>query len=125
MNHYRGDVSYEVWITPEEASVGTQRTFAFHTAQGCLRTVTICVPAGVRNGDFVLVPCEGGPSATGERYGDFYAAIRIGMEPLPGASGHLSPDLAVAAALDRGWPMQEEPSAPLRQWLWRLWRSGE
>ena len=56
MNHYRGDVSYDVYITAEEAALGTERTFAFHTARGEIRTITVQVPAGARHGDFVLVP---------------------------------------------------------------------
>lgn len=123
MDHYRGDVSYELWISATEATAGTERTFAFHTPHGQPRLVTIGVPVGARDGDMVVVPGAGGPAQSGAHYGDFYAAIRIGV-PQAGQAGHPTPELALAAAAGRAWPSQAVPAGSLRQWLRQLGRKS-
>ncbi len=123
MDHYRGDVTYELWISVAEAAAGTERTFAFHTPQGQPRLVAICVPAGARDGDLVVVPGEGGPSQSSAHYGDFYAAIRLGV-PQAGQAGHPTSELALAAAAGRAWPPHESSDGPLRQWLRQLRRKS-
>lgn len=109
MDALRGDVCYTAYISDEEARCGTTRTWAFHTAAGQVRAVTIAIPAGVRSGDYVVAGGRGGPDQAGQGYGDFWVAVQVGGAAVSTASGYASATEALAVAGQRCWPLPAWP----------------
>jgi molecular chaperone DnaJ len=51
------------------------------------RTITVRVPAGVRDGARLRIPGKGGPGQRGGPAGDLYVTVHVGTHPLFGRSG--------------------------------------
>ena len=70
------DYQYDLNITLREAYTGTQREMSLQQ-EGRIRTVSVKVPKGIKDGGKVRVRGEGGKGARGSENGDLYLAIHI------------------------------------------------
>jgi curved DNA-binding protein len=70
------DYQYNLTITLREAYSGTQRVINLQKG-GKVRTVTIKVPKGIKDGGKIRVKGEGGPSPRGGESGDLYLLVNI------------------------------------------------
>lgn len=70
------DYQYQLEITLREAYFGTQRSISLKKDEK-VRTVTVKVPKGIKDGGKIRVKGEGGPGTRGAESGDLYFAVKI------------------------------------------------
>ncbi len=70
------DYQYQLEITLREAYFGTQRSITLKKDEK-VRTVTVKVPKGVKDGAKIRVKGEGGPGLRGGQPGDLYFIVKI------------------------------------------------
>lgn len=70
------DYQYQLEITLREAYFGTQRSVTLKKDEK-VRTVTVKVPKGIKDGGKIRVKGEGGPGLRGGEAGDLYFIIKI------------------------------------------------
>ncbi len=75
------DLIYELPLSLEEAAKGTKKTISFNTG-GRQETISINIPAGVRDGQKLRVRGKGEPGPYGGPRGDLYVQIRLMEHPL-------------------------------------------
>jgi len=75
------DLVYELPLSLEEAAKGTKKTISF-SAGGRQETISINIPAGVRDGQKLRVRGKGEPGPYGGPRGDLYVQIRLLEHPL-------------------------------------------
>ena len=64
-------------ITLEEAFSGTEKKLAYKTVDGKMKSITVKIPKGIRNGEKIRIAGQGKPGKNGGENGDLY--IEIGM----------------------------------------------
>lgn len=70
------DYQYDLNITLREAFYGTERSISLQK-EGKLRTVSVKVPKGIKNGGKIRVKGEGGPGPRGAEAGDLYLSVHL------------------------------------------------
>ncbi len=70
------DYQYDLNITLREAYFGTQRAISLQK-EGKLRTVSVKVPKGIKDGGKIRVKGEGGTGPRGAEAGDLYLAVHL------------------------------------------------
>ena len=75
------DFIYELPITLEEAAKGAKKTVSYN-ADGRQETISISIPAGVRDSQKLRIKGKGGQGSYGGPRGDLYVQVRIMEHPL-------------------------------------------
>ncbi len=75
------DLVYELPVTLEEAAKGAKKTISYN-AGGMRETISINIPAGVKDGQKLRVRGKGEPGPYGGPRGDLYVQIRLLEHPL-------------------------------------------
>ena len=81
------DLVYELPVTLEEAAKGAKKTISYN-AGGMRETISINIPAGVKDGQKLRVRGKGEPGPYGGPRGDLYVQIRLLEHPLFRREGH-------------------------------------
>ncbi|MEE9258466.1 MAG: DnaJ C-terminal domain-containing protein [Nitrospinaceae bacterium] len=75
------NITQDMYITFEEAALGTQKTLAFTTA-GEKEETSLRIPAGIEDGKKLRLAGKGHPSRTGGKPGDLYFIIHVQPHPV-------------------------------------------
>jgi curved DNA-binding protein len=75
------DLEAQISISLEEAHRGTTRTIALRGPDGKQKQIRVNIPAGVSDGEVILMRGEGA-AAPGSQAGDLFVSIRIKPHPL-------------------------------------------
>jgi len=81
------DLSADVSLSFDEALRGATLPLQLTTPGSGSRTITVRVPAGVRDGARLRIPGKGSPGQRGGPAGDLYVTVHVGAHPLFGRSG--------------------------------------
>lgn len=76
------DLESEVEVTLLEAYRGTERQLSLRREDGSARTLSVKVPAGVRDGQRIRLAGQGGAGGHGGPAGDLYLRVRVKPHPL-------------------------------------------
>src|SRR5581483_2683644 len=76
------DLESELEITLAEAFKGGQRTIEVSDEHGRTRTLTVKIPAGVRDGQRIRLAGQGGAGQNGGPRGDLYLKVRMRPHPV-------------------------------------------
>lgn len=80
--HMKGrDLVYELPITLEEIAKGSKKTLSYNV-DGRQETISVTIPAGVRDGQKLRVKGKGGYGPYGGPRGDLYVQIRLLEHPI-------------------------------------------
>ena len=91
------DLESEVEVTLADAYRGSERALEVREEHGKPRTLTVKIPAGVRDGQRIRLSGQGGAGASGGPRGDLYLKVRVRPHPLFARDGDdLRMDLPVA-----------------------------
>ncbi len=71
------DLESQIDISLKEAFFGTEKKLAFKTLEGKMKSITIKIPKGIRNGEKIRIPAQGKPGKNGGKNGDLYIKIHI------------------------------------------------
>jgi curved DNA-binding protein len=67
----------EIEITLDEAFNGTEKKLAFRQTNGKLKTISVKIPKGIRNGSKVRIAEQGKPGKNGGKTGDLFVKVKI------------------------------------------------
>jgi DnaJ-class molecular chaperone len=91
------DAEHELPVTLVEAYRGVDRTLEVRREDGAARTLSVKVPAGVRDGQRIRLAGQGAPGIGGGPAGDLYLRVRVMPHPFFRREGDdLHADLPVA-----------------------------
>ena len=71
------DIETEINLSIEETFYGCEKKISLRTSKGTMKTFSIKVPAGIRNGEKVRLLGQGKPGVNGGRNGDLFIKINI------------------------------------------------
>ena len=71
------DVESEIEATLEEVFNGEEKKIAFKTTDGKMKTITVKIPQGIRNGGKIRIADQGRPGKNGGAQGDLYIKVNI------------------------------------------------
>ena len=71
------DVETEITIKLEEAYFGVEKKISLRTVNGKMKTFSIKIPAGIRNGEKIRLLEQGKQGINGGKNGDLYIKIKI------------------------------------------------
>lgn len=71
------NVETEIKTTIEEAFYGLTKKISLRTVEGNMKTFTVSVPAGIRDGEKIRLIGQGKPGQNGGRNGDLFIKINI------------------------------------------------
>jgi len=71
------DVETEIEITLEEAFYGKTKKISLRTVSGNLKTITVKVPAGIRNKERIRLVGQGKKGAKDEKPGDLFIKVKV------------------------------------------------
>ena len=71
------DVESEIEATLEEVFNGEEKKIAFKTTDGKMKTITVKIPQGIRNGGKIRIADQGKPGKNGGAQGDLYIKVNI------------------------------------------------
>ena len=71
------DVESEIEATLEEVFYGEEKKIAFRTTDGKMKTITVKIPQGIRNGGKIRIADQGKPGKNGGAQGDLYIKVNI------------------------------------------------
>lgn len=94
------DIETMLEITLEEAFLGVEKKIAIKGYKGGLKTFSVTVPVGIKNGDKIRLAALGTPSKNGGKNGDLIITIKIKEDPdfkLNGST--LSKQITISPAL--------------------------
>lgn len=95
--HAGEDVEGEVEVTLPEAYKGAQRSIEVRRENGSAKTLTVRIPAGVRDGQRIRLAGQGGAGGGGGPAGDLYLKVRVRPHPFFEREGDdIHADLPVA-----------------------------
>lgn len=100
-NAERGnDIETNLEITLEEAFLGTSKKIAIKGYKGGLKTFSVDVPIGIKNGDKIRLAALGCPGKNGGKNGDLIINVKIKKEPNFNFDGAvLSKSIVISPAL--------------------------
>ena len=100
-NAERGnDIETNLEITLEEAFLGTSKKIAIKGYKGGLKTFSVDVPIGIKNGDKIRLAALGCPGKNGGKNGDLIKNVKIKKEPNFNFDGAvLSKSIVISPAL--------------------------
>lgn len=100
-NSERGnDIETNLEITLEEAFLGTSKKIAIKGYKGGLKTFSVDVPVGIKNGDKIRLAALGCPGKNGGKNGDLIINVKIKNEPSFNFDGSiLSKNITISPAL--------------------------
>ena len=77
-NPVRGeDIETEIKVTIEDAFFGLTKKISLRTIEGKMKTFTVAIPAGIRNGEKIRLIGQGTPGENGGKNGDLLIKINI------------------------------------------------
>lgn len=77
-NPVRGeDIETEIKVTIEDAFFGLTKKISLRTIEGKMKTFTVAIPAGIRNGEKIRLIGQGKPGENGGKNGDLLIKINI------------------------------------------------
>ena len=77
-NPVRGeDIETEIKVTIEDAFFGLTKKISLITIEGKMKTFTVAIPAGIRNGEKIRLIGQGKPGENGGKNGDLLIKINI------------------------------------------------
>lgn len=71
------DIESEIEATLEEVFYGEEKKIAFKTTDGKMKTITVKIPQGIRNGGKIRIADQGKPGKNGGAQGDLYIKVNI------------------------------------------------
>ena len=71
------DIESEIEATLEEVFNGEEKKIAFKTTDGKMKTITVKIPQGIRNGGKIRIADQGKPGKNGGAQGDLYIKVNI------------------------------------------------
>lgn len=71
------DLESEMEVTLEEVFFGTEKKLAFRTTNGKLKTISVKIPKGIRNGEKIRIAEQGKPGKNGGASGDLYIKLNL------------------------------------------------
>ncbi|MBO5179102.1 MAG: J domain-containing protein [Clostridia bacterium] len=71
------DIESEIEATLEEVFNGEEKKIAFRTTDGKMKTITVKIPQGIRNGGKIRIADQGKPGKNGGAQGDLYIKVNI------------------------------------------------
>lgn len=71
------NIETQVKVTIEEAYYGLNKKISLRTVDGKMRTFTIKIPAGIRDGEKIRLIGQGKPGQNGAKNGDLFIKIQI------------------------------------------------
>lgn len=81
------DLESKIDITLEEAFFGTEKKLAFKTIEGNLKSLSVKIPKGIRNGEKIRIAEQGKLGKNGGKPGDLYIKVEIIKEEALEACG--------------------------------------
>lgn len=75
------DVEYPLQVGFMDAYNGSKRQISFRLNDGTSRSLTVKIPAGVRDGTKLRVAGKGAPSPSGGPAGDLYVVVQVAPHP--------------------------------------------
>lgn len=71
------NVETEIKLSIEEAFRGVSKSISLRTVEGKMKTLTIDVPAGIRNNEKIRIIGQGMPGKNGAKNGDLFIRVKI------------------------------------------------
>lgn len=71
------DIETEIKVTIEDAFFGLTKKISLRTIEGKMKTFTVAIPAGIRNGEKIRLIGQGKPGENGGKNGDLLIKINI------------------------------------------------
>ncbi|MBR4111040.1 MAG: J domain-containing protein [Clostridia bacterium] len=71
------DIESEIEASLEEVFNGEEKKIAFKTTNGKMKTITVKIPQGIRNGGKIRIADQGKPGKNGGAQGDLYIKVNI------------------------------------------------
>jgi curved DNA-binding protein len=71
------DLESEIEATLEETFFGGEKKVAFRTTDGKMKTISVRIPQGIRDGEKIRLASQGKPGINGGENGDLYIRIKI------------------------------------------------
>ncbi len=71
------DLESEMEVTLEEVFFGAEKKLAFRTTNGKLKTISVKIPKGIRNGEKIRIADQGKPGKNGGASGDLYIKLNL------------------------------------------------
>lgn len=77
-NNIKGeDIETEIEVTLEEAFYGKIKKISLRTVKGDLKTITVKIPAGIRNNERIRLLGQGKKSKKNEKPGDLFIKVKV------------------------------------------------
>ena len=73
----RENIETEVEISLEEAFYGLEKKISLRMVNGKMKTFSIKIPAGIRNGEKIRLLGQGKPGENGGKHGDLFIKVNI------------------------------------------------
>ncbi len=76
------DITSNLEITLEEGLIGTEKKIAIKGYKGGIKTFSVNVPIGIKDGDKIRLAALGFPGKNGGKNGDLIINVKIGVHPV-------------------------------------------
>lgn len=71
------DLESEMEVTLEDVFFGAEKKLAFRTTNGKMKTITVKIPKGIRDGERIRIADQGKPGKNGGATGDLYIKLKF------------------------------------------------